>query len=155
MLKLRTLLLEQRQLGVCGIEYGLLLRDIESRDRAALMPLLHQIQAFLFEVNCLLHHRSFAIQFAQLEIICRQLRADQQLHIFEISGRALQRSVHSFHAVPHAPEQVHFVAERERNSENVLRDSSRCNGGAVRRPVSRKALPLCARASIELRIETG
>ena len=86
------------------VRHMLLLRDIQTGNCSTCMSLLNENQSRLFKINCLLHHCHFGIQLAQLEIIGRELGADQQSHILEIRSGCLQGRVCSIKTAPHSPE---------------------------------------------------
>src|SRR5579862_7385701 len=57
--------------------------------------------------------------------------------------------------MPNSPKQIHFIIQRERDIENVLRDWHGYDGSAVGRAVRGKPLPLAIDSAIQLGIQTG
>ena len=89
MFELRALLLQQRKLRDRGIQQGLLLRHIQPGGDSAFVAMLHKDKPFLLNLDRLLHHLEFGIEFAQAEVVSSQFRGQDQFNILKIGRRAL------------------------------------------------------------------
>ena len=112
-LKLLSLLLQQNRLGPRGIQQGFFLRDVESRRHASLVPRIDQVQSLLQRVHGALQDSQLGIQLAQIEVVARQLRGDQQAHIFQVRCVCLIRGFRCFDAATALAKQIHLVTHRE------------------------------------------
>ena len=89
------------------------------------MAMVHQGHALLLNLDRLLHHLSFGIEFAQAEVVGSEFCGQDQLNILQIGRRALQVGVGGLQILPIPPEEIHFVVQGEWNLIQALRDRLR------------------------------
>src|SRR5450755_505009 len=150
---LRPLLQNKLKLRCGRIEQRRLLRDLQAICDAAFMTVVDQIQSFLLDFNRLPHHSRLAVEFAQIEIVSRQFRAQYQPDIFQVSCALLQRSVRSLKITAHASEQIKLVANGKRHGKSVLCNRCQWNRGTGKRTVSGEARARSTRICIDRRKE--
>src|SRR5208337_2056789 len=112
---LRALLLHEVELRDRGIEHGLLLRQIQSRSYSAGVTILDQLQSLALECDRVLHDLSFGVEFAQSEVVGRQLRRQDEVYVVEIGRGGLQRSVGGLETSPDLTEEIRLVIQQKRN----------------------------------------
>ena len=98
-----------------------MLRHFQAAGNAAVVPLLHKVQPFLFGCDRFLHDVIFGVEFAQREVVRSEFRGQNELYVAKIGGRGLQSGICCFDLTPHASEKIGFVAQRKRNAINALR----------------------------------
>ena len=111
MFELCALLLQQIKLRDRGIQQGLLLRQVQPGGDAAFMAMVHQDKSFLLNLDRLLHHLIFGIEFAQAEVVSSEFRGQDQLNILQIGRRALQAGVGGLQSLTGSTEQIDFVVQ--------------------------------------------
>ena len=84
------------------------------------MAIHHQLQSLLLNVDRLLHHLGFGIEFAQAEVIGGQLRGQHQVHVVHVGCGRLQVGIRGLHAAPHLAEEVGLVIDEERDLVGAL-----------------------------------
>ena len=114
MLELAALPAQHVDLRQRAVEQRLLLRDVESRRRAEVVPRGGELQRPPLQFDRAREHVDLGVGLAQAEVRGREIGGQHEARVLEIGGRLLGRSARAFDRALHAAEEVDLVADGER-----------------------------------------
>ena len=153
--ELFALLEDERGLRARGVEQRFFLRDIEAGCDAAVMAGIDEVEAFLQSIDGAAQDADFGVELAEIEIVARDLRRDEQADVLQVGGVGLIRGFGGFDAAAALAENIELVVDRERNLKCVLLIGSERNRGAVRWAIAGETLAFDSGAAGERGEESG
>ena len=93
------------------------MRQVESGGDSAFVAMVDEDKTFLLNLDGLLDDLSFGIEFAQVEVVGGEFRGQDQLHVLQIGGGALQAGVGCLEILTVPAEQIDFVVQRRMESD--------------------------------------